>query len=67
MPENNEIGRRGMLKALAGIPVLGLLGIQVVRKLRYEDRNNKKREIIRELGLEDLPSSVKQIKERRET
>ena len=63
MAENNGIGRRNMLKALAGIPVLGLLGIQVARQLNYIDKNNARKEIIKELGLDDLLSSVKQVTE----
>jgi predicted dehydrogenase len=55
------LGRRSMLKALAGIPVLGALGFETLRKLNYDARNNPREEIIRELGLEDLLSSVKQI------
>jgi predicted dehydrogenase len=63
MTQNNGIGRRSMLKALAGLPVLGLLGIQVVRKLNYVDKHNARKEIIREMGLEDLLSSVKPVTE----
>jgi predicted dehydrogenase len=50
-----------MLKALAGLPVLGALGIEVFRKIRFDERHSIRREIIRELGLEDLMSSVKQV------
>jgi len=55
-------GRRGMLKALAGVPVLGLFGFQVLRKINYDNKHNRKQEIIDELGLNDLARSVKQVK-----
>lgn len=57
----NGLGRRNMLKALAGIPVLGALGIQVLRKLSYDEKHSVRREIVQELGLEDLPSIVKPV------
>ena len=52
-----------MLKALAGLPVAGVLGIQVFRELMYEKRHGRRREIIRELGLEDLMDVVKPVSE----
>lgn len=60
--ENNSgIDRRNMLKALAGIPVLGALGIQIFRKTSYDDSHNIQEEIVRELGLEDLMNAIKPI------
>ena len=61
MNHNNGIGRRNMLKALAGIPVLGVLGLEALRKFNYDDKNDVRKEIIHELGLDDLLSSVKQV------
>lgn len=61
MSSENTFGRRKLLKALAGLPVAGFLGVQVFRKNRYDDRHNMQREIIKELELEDLMSSVKQV------
>jgi predicted dehydrogenase len=55
------LGRRNMLKALAGVPVLGLFGVQVLRKLSYDDKTNARKQIIRELGLEDLTDVVKPV------
>ena len=55
------IGRRNMLKTLAGIPVLGVFGLEVLRKLNYDKKHNARKEIVKELGLEDLLSSVKQV------
>lgn len=55
------LGRRSMLKALAGIPVLGVFGFEALRKIRYDSNHNVRKEIIQELGLEDLLSSVKQV------
>jgi len=60
--ENKEgLGRRNMLKALAGIPVLGVFGFEALRKIQYDSNHNVRREIINELGLQDLLSSVKQV------
>jgi len=55
------IDRRDMLKALAGIPVLGALGIQVFRMKAWEDSNDTRKEIVRELGLEDLMNAIKPV------
>lgn len=52
-----------MLKSLAGIPVLGVLGIGVFRKLRYYDRHNLREKVVYEMGLEDLLSSVRSVRE----
>lgn len=57
------VGRRNMLKALAGVPVLGLFGVQVLRKLDYDDKNNARKQIVKELGLEDLLDVVKPVKQ----
>lgn len=64
MTKDNSSGidRRDMLKALAGIPILGALGIQVFRKSAYDDKHNIQQEIIRELGLEDLMNAIKPIR-----
>jgi len=56
------IARRDMLKALATVPILGALGIQVFRKTAYDDKHNIQEEIIRELGMEDLMNAIKPIK-----
>jgi len=56
------IDRRDMLKALAGVPILGALGIQILRKNAYDDKHNIQQEIIRELGLEDLMNAIKPIR-----
>ena len=55
------IKRRSILKALAGVPVLGALGFETLRKRNYDAINNPRKEIIHELGLDDLLSSVKPI------
>ncbi|MFC2090257.1 Gfo/Idh/MocA family protein [Bacteroidota bacterium] len=57
------IDRRNMLKALAGVPVLGAFGWQVLRKSNLEKKNNLRQEIVNELGLNDLMDSVKPIQE----
>ncbi len=54
-------GRRSMLKALAGIPVLGAFGFQASRKFRHDAESDQRVRIIRELGLEDLLDSVRPI------
>jgi len=58
---SNKFERRTLLKAMAGVPVLGALGIETARKLNYDAKNNTRKEVIRELGLEDLLSSVKPV------
>ena len=58
------LDRRDMLKALAGIPILGALGIQVFRKTSYDDKHNLQEELIRELGLEDLINAIKPVRHR---
>jgi predicted dehydrogenase len=44
--------RRTALKALAGIPVLGFMGIQVLKKSNYD--TEKRSRIIKELGLDTI-------------
>jgi predicted dehydrogenase len=55
------IDRRDMLKALATVPILGALGIQVFRKNAYDDKHNIQEEIVRELGMEDLMNAIKPV------
>lgn len=47
-----EMPRRTLLKALAGIPVLGLFGAGVLHKSNYE--RDKRKALIRELGLDSV-------------
>lgn len=49
---SRKISRRSALKALAGIPVAGFLGFKVFDKIKYD--KDKKLELIRELGLQDM-------------
>lgn len=57
--QENGLNRRTVLKALAGIPVLGVLGWQVLKDRAYAHEN--KGRVIKELGLENLnvPKVVK--------
>jgi predicted dehydrogenase len=48
--------RRTILKALAGIPVLGLFGWEVIKGNAY--KNTRKNRVIKELGLENLQIPV---------
>lgn len=57
----NKLGRRNMLKAMAGIPVLGVFGFEILRKTNYDAKHNIRKQIIHELGLDDLLTSVKHI------
>ena len=50
--EKKTYKRRTILKALAGIPVLGFFAYETLRKLDF-DRDKKSR-VIKELGLDDL-------------
>jgi predicted dehydrogenase len=52
MNEKQSMPRRSLLKALAGIPILGLFSYEAFRKISF-DREKRSR-VIRELGLEDL-------------
>jgi len=51
-PKKSNQSRRSVLKALAGIPVLGILGWEVVKS--NAAANTRKNRVIRELGLENL-------------
>lgn len=63
VPEKNDdkvksgMSRRTAVKALAGLPVLGLFGHQLIRKRNYD--LEKRRSIVKELGLDSIefPSS----------
>ena len=44
--------RRTVLKAMAGIPVLGIFALELMEKKSYELKNKNK--LIKELGLEDM-------------
>ncbi len=61
MSKPNKLGRRNALKALAGIPVLGILGFETFRRIRYDEKYDVRKKIIHELKLDDLLSSVKQV------
>ena len=52
MNEKNTLKRRTLLKALAGIPVLGYFAFETLRKLSF-DRDKKSR-VVKELGLDDI-------------
>jgi predicted dehydrogenase len=52
MEEGKTIKRRTLLKALAGIPVLGFFAYEAVRKINYD--KGKKTRVIKELGLDDI-------------
>ncbi len=54
-------GRRKVLKALAGLPVLGLLGVQILRKTNYDNKHSLQKQIVDELGISDLMDSVKPV------
>ncbi len=50
-PERTQ-SRRTALKAMAGIPVLGIFALELMEKKSYELKNKNK--LIKELGLEDI-------------
>lgn len=58
---NNAHSRRTLLKALAGIPVLGFLGYEVIRKNSYYKRSET--DLIKELGLSDIhaPTQISNV------
>jgi predicted dehydrogenase len=49
--------RRTVLKALAGIPILGVFGYELMKKQTYD--KNKNTNLIKKLGLDDLQPSTK--------
>jgi len=62
MSGKSTIGRRTLLKALAGIPVLGALAFELLEKLSYDQEiRKKKNKVLTELGLENInePSVIK--------
>ena len=52
MEEGKTMKRRTLLKALAGIPVLGFFAYEAVRKINFD--KEKKSRVIKELGLDDI-------------
>lgn len=52
MEEGKTNKRRTLLKALAGIPVIGFFAYEAVRKIKFD--KTKKTRVITELGLEDI-------------
>ena len=50
--EKRPFSRRTLLKALAGIPVLGYFTFEAFRKINFD--KDKRSRVIKELGLEDL-------------
>ncbi|MFY0654929.1 MAG: Gfo/Idh/MocA family oxidoreductase [Cyclobacteriaceae bacterium] len=62
MSGNTNKGRRSILKALGGIPVLGLFSFGVNEKINYVEKSDTRKAIIKELGLDDLDLSIKPIK-----
>jgi predicted dehydrogenase len=55
-PNTSKSSRRTALKALIGIPILGVFGWEVIKSNKYT--SNKKNRIIKELGLESLQAPV---------
>jgi predicted dehydrogenase len=56
MANQTTIKRRTLLKALVGIPVLGVFAIELFRKYTYDQ--DKKNRVIKELGLDNLRAPV---------
>ncbi len=59
MTPKQGIKRRTLLKALAGIPVLGIFGYELFRKWSYDQE--KRNRVVRELGLDNMkaPAIIK--------
>lgn len=51
-----DVSRRNVLKAFAGVPVAGLLGFELLRKIDYD--KSKRQRIIQELGLDKMEFSI---------
>ncbi len=58
MNDKKGFNRRTLLKALAGVPILGLFAYEAIRKINFD--KEKRSRVIKELGLDDLkaPSMV---------
>lgn len=54
--EKNTLKRRKVLKALAGIPVLGIFAYELAEKKKYDAE--KKNKILGELGLKDFDAPM---------
>jgi len=52
MEEGKTIKRRTLLKALAGIPILGFFAYEAVKKINFD--KDKRSRVIKELGLDDI-------------
>ncbi|MEN8227923.1 MAG: Gfo/Idh/MocA family oxidoreductase [Bacteroidota bacterium] len=52
--KKSTIDRRTVLKAFAGIPVLGIFGFSLFKKRTFDER--KKTRLIREIGLDNIPA-----------
>lgn len=58
---DNQLNRRSILKALAGVPFLGVFAYQAVKDLSFDSSKERRFRIIKELGLEtDHPSNLTQ-------
>ena len=55
--EKNIRSRRTVLKALAGLPVLGVFAYEMFEKKQYDNRGENK--LIKELGLEDIQAPAR--------
>lgn len=51
-PQNKKLNRRTILKAMAGVPVLGVFAYEAMKNLSYAQ--DKKTRVIKELGLENI-------------
>ena len=58
MNQQNGTGRRDVLKALAGLPILGVLGLEALRKFKYDSKHDARKVIIHELGLDDVAANL---------
>jgi predicted dehydrogenase len=54
-PQNGKLNRRTILKAMAGIPVLGAFAYGAVKDWAYDrEKREKRRRAIKELGVDDV-------------
>jgi predicted dehydrogenase len=56
MPQGSGIKRRTLLKALAGVPVLGVFAFELFRKWTFDQE--KRNKVVKELGLDDIKPPV---------
>jgi len=59
--EEHSISRRNVIKALAGLPVLGAFGYELLKDINYNEDQIIKSDVVDKLGVEDIFTNVKPV------